>query len=51
VCNSAGADAVRDLDLVGLKLRGFTHILDAQQAHLPNSKAMIAESRRTVVVT
>jgi patatin-related protein len=45
VCNSAGADAVRDLDLVALKLRGFTHILDAEQMHLPNSKAMIAELR------
>lgn len=45
VCDSAGADAVRDLDLVGLKLRGFSRILDAEQAHLPHSKAMIAELR------
>lgn len=45
VCNSAGADAVRDLDLVNLKLRGFMHILDAEQPHLPNSKAMIAKMR------
>ncbi|MGP0085446.1 MAG: DUF3376 domain-containing protein, partial [Steroidobacteraceae bacterium] len=45
VCNSAGAEAVRDLDLVGLKLRGFTRILDAEQRHLPNSEAMIAALR------
>lgn len=45
VCNSAGSDAVGDLDPVGLKLRGFTQILDAEQPHLPNSKAMIAELR------
>ena len=45
VCNSAGVDAVRDLDPVGLKLRGFSRILDAEQAQLPNSKAMIAELR------
>lgn len=41
----AGADAVRDLDVVGLKLRGFTLILDAEQPHLPNIKAMIAKMR------
>lgn len=46
VCNSAGTDAVRGVDLVGLKLRGFTQILDAEQPHLPKSKAMIAELRR-----
>jgi patatin-related protein len=45
VCNSAGPDAVRDLDVVGLKLRGFTHIIDAEEPHLPNIKAMIAELR------
>jgi len=45
VCNSAGATAVRDFDVVGLKLRGFMRILDAEQPHLPNSKAMIAKMR------
>lgn len=45
VCNSAGAGAVRDFDLVDLKLRGFTRILDAEQPHLPNSEAMIAKMR------
>jgi hypothetical protein len=38
---------VRNLDIVGLKLRGFTRILDAEQAHLPNITAMIAELRST----
>jgi patatin-related protein len=48
VCNSAGADAVRDLDLVGLKLRGFMQILDTEQLHLPDSRAMISELRRGI---
>lgn len=50
VCNSAGTEATRDLDLIGLKLRGFMQILDAEQAHLPNSKAMIAELRHGIEV-
>jgi hypothetical protein len=45
VCNSAGADAVRDLDPMALKLRGLSLILDAEEARLPNSKEMIAELR------
>jgi hypothetical protein len=48
VCDSAGTDAIQDLDLVSLKLRGFMRILDAEQTHLPNSKAMIAELRRGI---
>jgi hypothetical protein len=45
VCNSAGANAVRDLDVVGLQMRGFKQILDAEEPHLPNSRAMIAKIR------
>lgn len=46
VCNSAGAGAIRDLDIVGLKLRGFNAILDAEESHLPNIAGTIAELRR-----
>jgi patatin-related protein len=45
VCNAAGAEAVRGLDLVALKLRGFTRILEAEEPHLPNSTAVVAELR------
>jgi patatin-related protein len=48
VCDSAGTDAIQDLDVVRLKLRGFMHILDAEQTHLPNSKSMIAELRNGI---
>ncbi len=46
VCNSAGAEAIRNLDIVGLKLRGFNAILDAEESHLPNIAGTIAELRR-----
>jgi patatin-related protein len=45
VCNAAGAEAVRDLDPIGLKLRGFARILDAEEPHLPNCRTVIAELR------
>ncbi len=48
VCDSAGVESVRDLDRVGLKLRGFRRVLDAEQPHLPNSKALIAALRACV---
>jgi patatin-related protein len=45
ICNAAGAEAMRGADLLGLKLRGFASILDAEEPHLPNCKTVIAELR------
>lgn len=45
VCNAAGAEATRGIDLLDLKLCGFASILDAEEANLPNCKAVIAQLR------
>ncbi|MFL6975019.1 MAG: patatin-like protein [Xanthobacteraceae bacterium] len=46
VCDSAGVDPVRDgIDVIGLKKRGFTKILDVEAPHLPNSNGLIAKLR------
>ena len=46
VCDSAGIDPVRDrIDVIGLKRRGFTKILDLEAPHLPNSTGLIAKLR------
>jgi len=46
VCDSAGVDPVRDrIDVIGLKRRGFTQILDVEAPHLPNSNGLIAKLR------
>jgi patatin-related protein len=46
VCDSAGIDPERDrIDVVGLKKRGFTKILDVEAPHLPNSTGLIAKLR------
>ncbi|HEY5215256.1 MAG TPA: patatin-like protein [Pseudolabrys sp.] len=48
VCNSAGAEALRGIDVVALKQRGFMQILDREEPHLPSSKALIAELRNGI---
>jgi patatin-related protein len=46
VCDSAGIDPVRDqIDVIGLKKRAFTKILDVEAPHLPNSTGLIAKLR------
>jgi patatin-related protein len=48
VCDAAGIDARTDPAMLALKKRGFLAILAAEEAHLPQSQAMIAELRRRI---
>ena len=49
VCDSAGLDPGRDpIDVLALKKRAFTRILDAEESNLPNSATLIAAIRRCV---
>jgi patatin-related protein len=48
VCDSAGADAMRGFDVLGLKRRGFTQILDVEAPHLVASTDLIAALRACV---
>ena len=49
VCNSAGIEQAGDgIDVPALKKRGFTRILDAEEAHLPHSRELFAALRRCV---
>ena len=48
VCDSAGADCVAKIDVVALKGRAFTQVLDAEEKHLGESKELIAALRRCV---
>ena len=48
VCDTAGIDARTDPAMAKLKARGFLAILAVEEAHLPQSKAMIAELRRLI---
>jgi hypothetical protein len=48
VCDSAGLDALSDIDVVALKQRGFAKILDAEEPHLSQSADLVAALRRCV---
>lgn len=49
VCDSAGLDLVaHKREVAAWKKKGFTTILDAEEAHLPNSAALVAALRRSV---
>ena len=49
VCDSAGIDPAHDeIDVVALKQRGFTLILDAEEKHLVHSRELISALRRSV---
>ncbi len=48
VCDAAGRDSRREPAMLALKHRGFLRILDAEEAHLPQSRDMIAELRRLI---
>jgi patatin-related protein len=48
VCDSAGPDCVGRIDVVALKRRAFTQILDSEEKNLGQSAALIAALRRCV---
>jgi patatin-related protein len=48
VCDSAGLDAEDKIDVVALKKKGFTRILQAEAKHLPKSKELIATLYRCI---
>ena len=48
VCDSAGAECVAGIDVLALKKRGFTQILDAEEKHLTHSAELIATLRRCI---
>ena len=49
VCNSAGLDPAQNRERIAAwKASGFGRILDAEEAHLPNSVELVAELRRVV---
>ena len=48
VCDSAGADAQDRIDVLALKKRAFSKILDAEEKHLAHSKDLIAALRDCV---
>jgi patatin-related protein len=48
VCDSAGIDAAHDAEVLALKKRGFTRILDIEAPHLAASEALIKAIRESV---
>ncbi|HMF23961.1 MAG TPA: patatin-like protein [Pseudolabrys sp.] len=49
VCDTARIELQREgFDVLALKKRAFTRILDAEEPHLPNSKALIAAIRQRI---
>ena len=45
VCDSAGPDALAELDVPAFKRHAFDLVLRAEEAHLPNVQALIADLR------
>ena len=48
VCDSAGPDATARIDVLALKKRAFTRVLDAEEKQLAQSHDLIADLRRCV---
>ncbi len=49
VCDSAGSEPLRgQIDIMALKKRGFTRILDTEEKHLAQSQELIAALRRRI---
>ena len=49
VCDSAGSEPLRgQIDIMALKKRGFTRILDTEEKHLAQSHELIAALRRRI---
>jgi hypothetical protein len=49
VCDSAGAEAVAQIDVTALKRRAFGLVLRAEEAHLPGAHALIERLRAELV--
>jgi patatin-related protein len=49
VCDSAGADALAQIDVTALKRRAFDLVLRAEEAHLPNAHLLIERLRAELV--
>jgi hypothetical protein len=45
VCDSAGPEAVAELDVPALKRRAFERVLRAEEAHLPHVRSLIDDLR------
>ena len=48
VCNSGGVDGTDDIDVLALKRRAFTAVLDAEARHLPQSFDLVRELRAAI---
>jgi patatin-related protein len=48
VCDAAGSDAAPALDVLALKQRAFTRIVDTEAPHLTHSSELIAALRRSI---
>ena len=48
VCDSAGAECIAKIDLLALKQRAFTQILDSEEKVLTESAGLIAALRECV---
>jgi patatin-related protein len=48
VCDAAGAECMRAIDVLSIKRKAFTHVLVAEERHLRESKDLIAALRRCV---
>jgi patatin-related protein len=49
VCDSAGAEAVAEVDVLALKQRAFDVVLRAEEKHLPHVRPLIEELRAELV--
>jgi patatin-related protein len=49
VCDSAGREAIADVDVPALKRRAFELVLRAEEAHLPHARSLIEDLRAKLV--
>jgi patatin-related protein len=50
VCDSAGSECTRTLDVPAMKRKAFTRVLDAEEQHLGQSKDLIEALRRHIAL-
>ena len=48
VCDAAGGECMRTIDVLSIKRKAFTHVLVAEEKHLGQSKELIAALRRCI---
>jgi hypothetical protein len=48
VCDAAGSECTSTIDVLAMKRKAFTQVLDAEEKHLGQSKELIAALRRCV---